>query len=299
VSIIGKLIYTYRKEYGITQEALVEALSGISPDLKKLNTVTLSRWETGTTSPGDRKKKTLLKFIVSRDYAKNTRVHTMLQERFRLLAEATSSVLPGANEHLVGNLPLFDIAHNCIDLLSISHGEKAYLEHILDIEKAAHAPGYCRLSMPQMKKYLQYPSTFSVVCRHKQHYLGHFIMLKIKAETAEAIAHDQRSKYDIRPDELCSSKEPGSYVILAVYASNAHYAMLMKTEAYLFLLDNIATVKDLVIFSTRTGGETMSRNYGIKQIAEGKDEQYGFKWFGLQSPVEDILFSDTVVKLIF
>jgi len=299
VSIIGKLIYTYRKEYGITQDALVEELSGFSPDLKKLNTVTLSRWETGTTSPGDSKKKTLLKFIVNRDHTKNTCVHTMLQERFRLLAEATSSGLPGANEHLVGKHPLFDNAHDCIDLLSVSTEKEIFLEQILDIEKATHTSGYCRLSIQQIEQYLQFPSTFAVVCKHKKHYLGHFIMLKIKPETAAAIAHNQRSKYDIRADELCSTEETGSYIILAVYASNVHYAMLMKTEAYLFLLDNVATVKDLVIFSTRTDGKIMSRNYGIKQLAEGIDAQYGFKWFGMLSPVEDILFSDTVLKLIF
>ena len=37
----------------------------------------------------------------------------------------------------------------------------------------------------------------------------------------------------------------------------------------------------------------------IFKVAEGKNEQYGFKWFGILYPVEDILFSDTVIKLIF
>ena len=153
--------------------------------------------------------------------------------------------------------------------------------------------------MPKMEQYLQYPSTFAVVCNHKKHYLGHFIMLKINPDTAKAIAHNQKSKYDILPEDLCGTEEKGSYIVQAVYASNPKYAMLMKTKAYLFLLDNATAIKDLVIFSTRTDGELMSKNYGIKQVAEGIDEQYGFKWFGMLSPVEDVLFSDTVLKLIF
>lgn len=299
MSIIGKLIRTYRKEFDITQDALVGMLSAVSPDLKKLNTVTLSRWETGSTSPGSGKKKALLKFIVSHDRFRGTSVHALLRNRFMLLAETTSERLSGANSFLVGNHPHFGDSCHCIDLLESADAKALFLEHIVDIEKATHPPGFCRLSAQKMEQYLQYPSTFAVVCRHKRHYLGHFIMLKIKPETAEAIAYNQRSKYDISPDELCNTEETGSYIILAVYASNPEYAMRLKTEAYLFLLDNVGTVKDLVIFSTRTDGETMSRNYGITQVAQGEDKQYGFRWFGLLSPVEEILFSDTVIKHIF
>ena len=297
--MIGKLIYSYRKEYGITQDALVEVLSSFSPNLKKLNTVTLSRWERGITSPSIAKKRDLLRFIVGSNNVKKSNVYMLIKEQYRLLVDATLSALPGANSLLLGNLPIFDNNENCIHTLNDPDMKNTFLEHIIDIEQATHPSGYCKLSHDRMGKYLQTSSTFAILCTQNKQYLGHFIMLKIKSETAVAIANNQKSKYDILHEELCSIEEAGSYIIQAVYASNPQYAMLLKTEAYLFLLDNMDTVKDLVIFSTRTDGATMSKNYGIRQVAEGKDEKYGFKWFGMLSPIEDVLFSDTVVKLIF
>jgi hypothetical protein len=55
----------------------------------------------------------------------------------------------------------------------------------------------------------------------------------------------------------------------------------------------------VLIFSSRKDGVLLTRDYGIELIDSGIDETFGFKWHGLMSPVEDILFSDTVVKLIF
>lgn len=59
------------------------------------------------------------------------------------------------------------------------------------------------------------------------------------------------------------------------------------------------TIDNMMIFSTRTDGVLLTKDYGIKMLAQGKDEEYGFEWHGMLSPVEDILFSDTVLKLIF
>ena len=300
MNIIGELLYAYRKEYGLTQNELVEALSAFSTDLQKLNTVTLSRWETGTTSPGPGKKKALLTFISTcKDLTLSPILYPMIQERYKKLSDATMSALPGANAFLLGNLPAFDDTHDCIHDLHDRTWQDAFLGHIIDVEKSAHSPGYCRLSRERMEQYLQKPSTFAIVCARRNQYLGHFVMLKIRPKTAIDIAHGQRSKYDIRPEELCSKEEMGSYLMQAIYASNPKYAMLMRTDAYLFLLDNMRTIKDFLIFSTRTDGETMRKSYGIAQVATGEDEHYGFKWFGLLSPIEDILFSDTVIKLIF
>ena len=298
--IIGELLYAYRKEYGLTQSELVEALSTFSPDLQKLNTVTLSRWETGTTAPSVEKKRLLLKFMTKdKDLTRSAYLYPMLRERYKTLSDATASVLPGPNPSLVGNLPAFDENLDSLSHLRDCDDQDAVLEHIVDIEKSTQPTGYYRLSHAKLTDYLQVSSTFAMVCVRKNHYLGHFVMLKIKPETAVAIAHHEKSKYDLKAEELCSIYEKGSYVIQAVYATNPQYAMRLKTEAYLFLLENIANTQDLLIFSTRTDGETLRKNFGIEQVAQGKNEEHGYKWFGMLSPVEDILFSDTVIKLIF
>ena len=300
MSVTGALIRAYRKENDLTQNAFVAALSVYNPSLKKLNTVTLSRWETGMTSPSVEKKRLLLKFLSKdEDLAKSTGLYPMLRERYKKLSDATTSVLPGPNASLVGNLPAFDEKLDALCSLRDCEDQERLLDHIVDIERSTQPPGYYQLSQTLMAEYLQVPSTFAMVCVRNKHYLGHFVMLKIKPETAVAIAHNERSKYDLRAEELCSNEEKGSYVIQAVYATNPQYAMRLKTEAYLFLLEHMAHTQDLLIFSTRTDGEILRKNFGIAQVASGKNEQHGYKWFGMLSPVEDILFSETVIKLIF
>jgi hypothetical protein len=59
------------------------------------------------------------------------------------------------------------------------------------------------------------------------------------------------------------------------------------------------TTDNVLIFSSRKDGVLLTRDYGIELIDSGIDETFGFKWHGLMSPVEDILLSDTVVKIIF
>jgi len=299
MGVMGELIHVYRKENKLTQNEMVEALAIFSPNLKKLNTVTLSRWETGVTSPGLVKKRSILKFLLTHHTLAGSAVYAMIKERYRLLSAATESSLPGPNAALLGNLPAFDDGSDCLFDLQESEHQDTFLEHIVDIEKSTHAAGYCQLSTERLKAYLQAPSTFAVVCARKNHYLGHFIMLKINEESAEAIVHHRKSKYDISDEALSGKEERGSYIMMAIYASNPKYAMKLRTEAYLFLLENMATIKDFLIFSTRTNGTTMHHNYGIAEVAKGEDETYGFNWFGLCSPVEDILLSDTVIKLIF
>ncbi len=43
----------------------------------------------------------------------------------------------------------------------------------------------------------------------------------------------------------------------------------------------------------------MTRDYGIKEIASGKDTELEFDWTGLLSPFEDILFTDTIIQEIY
>lgn len=55
--MIGKLIYQFRKQKGMTQDRLVHELMGYPDMFERLNTVTLSHWETGKTRPGMKKSR--------------------------------------------------------------------------------------------------------------------------------------------------------------------------------------------------------------------------------------------------
>jgi transcriptional regulator with XRE-family HTH domain len=297
---IGELLISYRTLHGLTQKNMVEELSHYSDDFKALNTVTLSRWETGTTSPGLNKKKTLLKFFASGECLKSGTCHDIVRERYEMLRESLSSVFTRRYQYLIGNFPEFELDEHFLvhNIAEYDHIDE-YIDHLIEIEITTNPPGYYDITHKTMKKLCQNPSTFAIVCERKNQHLGHFVMFKVRNEIAEAIAHNRRSEFSITTEDLCNNDEQGSYYIHALYGRNPKIAAILNVKAYLHLFENLNTIDNIVIFSSRQDGVLLTKDYGIGMVAKGKDEQYGFDWYGMLSPVEDILFSDTVVKLIF
>ncbi len=125
------------------------------------------------------------------------------------------------------------------------------------------------------------------------------IMFKIKNEVAEEIALHKRSEFDLKESDFCSVHEKGTYYVHALYGRSPKIAAMLNVKAYLHLLEHMQNTDNVMIFSSRTDGVLLTKDYGIEIIAQGEDEEYGFDWYGMMSPVEDILFSDTVLKLVF
>ncbi len=298
--MIGKLLLSYRKLHNMTQKSLVEALSHHSDDFKSLNTVTLSRWETGSTNPGLRKKISILKFLATTGCLNSGLCHDKVRERYEALLEPLSSVFTRRYQYLIGNFPNFEFdQHFTLHPLGTTEPIDDHIDNLIDIETVTNNPGYYTVSHEQMKAWCRHPGTFAVVCERKNQHLGHFVMLKLKSDVAEAIAYNWRSELSITQDDLCLPNEKGSYYIHALYGRNPKIAALLNVQAYLHLFRHLDTVDYVVIFSTRKDGVELTKDYGIEIVAKGKNETFGFLWHGMRSPAEDILFSDTVVKLVF
>ena len=300
LNIIGELLLSYRKLHKITQKSLVEALSHYSYDFKALNTVTLSRWETGNTSPSIGKKKSILGFFASSGCLEKGPCYNEVRKRYETLHEPLSNMFGKRYQYLIGNFPDFDFnEHFSIHRLNTGERIDEHIDHLIDIETITNAPGYYNVPHTTMKAWCSHPGTLAIVCERKKQYLGHYVMLKIKSDTAEAIAYNRRSELSISESDLCLPNDTGSYYIHALYGRNPKIAALLNVHAYLHLLDNLDTIDDILIFSTRKDGVELTKDYGIKTVAQGKDETYGFKWHGMLSPVEDILFSDAVIRHAF
>jgi hypothetical protein len=123
-------------------------------------------------------------------------------------------------------------------------------------------------------------------------------MFKLKNSVAQEIVHHRMNEHEIGVTDLCGVNEKGTYYVHALYGKNPRIAALLNVHAYLHLFEHMYTTDNVMIFSSRKDGVLLTKDYGIELIAKGHDETYGFDWHGLMSPVKEILFSDTVVKLI-
>ena len=300
MNIIGKLLLSYRQKNGHTQKELAEQLSHYSDDFRSVNTVTISRWETGTTSPSVAKKRALLRFLADRGCLREGEgCPEIFHDAFEKLYDILGQVFSSRYQYIVGNYPDFGREGYKIRSLTDHPESRRHLEHLLDIERVTNAPGYYTLTLSRLREWCTHPGSLGIVCERRGQNLGHFLMVKVANHVAEEIAYHRRSEFDIGPGDMRGPHEQGSYYIHALYGGNPRIAAIVNVEAYFHMLRHYDTIDNIVIFSSRRDGAEVTKDYGIQTVAEGTDPRFGFKWYGMLSPVEDILFSDGMMKMIF
>jgi transcriptional regulator with XRE-family HTH domain len=299
-TVIGEFLRLVRREHGLTQEQFVEQLSATVKEFKALNTVTLSRWETGTTSPSYKKKRELLKFCANQGWQSGGSCSDFVRNRFEQLSKPLSGIFQHNYKTLIANVPTLRVPLEEYNLVDLGQAENLdYFEHIVDIETASNPDGYYRVTPEQLRRLCHHPASFSVLCERRKQHMGHFAMFKLTNEAAQRLVHRKLDENMVAEEHLCPPEVRGSYYIHALYGINPTMAALVNARAYLFLFDNKELIDNIAIFSSRPDGMRLARSYGIKTVARGKHKECGFVWYGMLSPVEDILFSDTVLKLIF
>jgi hypothetical protein len=223
-----------------------------------------------------------------------------VRNRFENLCEPLAAIFQHNYESLIANVPRLRIPLDEYVLQDLQQREELlYYEHIVDIETASNPDGYYTVSPEALQELCQHPSSFSLLCERKKQHLGHFIMFKLNNDAARLLVHNQLNENQITETDLCSRAEKGSYYIHALYGVNPTIAALLNTQGYLYLFDYMDVIDNICIFSSRKDGMRLARAYGISTVAQGKHRECNFTWYGMESPVEDILFSDTVLKLIF
>ena len=301
MTTIGKLLLQYREHQGWTQQRFAEKLSAYAPVFKNLNSVTVSRWETGTTEPGLAKKKALLHYFADSECMHRIgKCHEIVRNAYdECLLDPLTSLFNRNYRYIIGNFPEFNIDQSHLHTLSHFGNRREHFEHIVDIERATNVEGYYNLTPQRLEKLCSHPSTFAIIYERKRQHLGHFIMFKIKQDVAEEIVHHTRKEYTVTTEDLCQPTEKGTYYIHAMYGKNPRIAALVNIQAYLHLFEHFKWTDNVLIFASREDGPKLTRHYGIEQIDEGYDDFFGFRWYGYMSPIKKILFSDIVVREVF
>ena len=303
MSVIGKLLVLIRQEQGLTQEELVIKLAFASSVFNSLNTVTLSRWETGTTSTSYKKKRGLLKIFTANGWLRSGPCHNYVRERFEYLCRPLTAVLEHNYESLVANVPTLKVGLDEYNIHSLQSAKvnckKHHFDNIIDIEDASNPTGYYTVTPESLQKLCSHKSSFAIVCERKTQHLGHFLMFKVKNDVARDLTHNRINEHSITNEHCCGATVKGCYYIHALYGVNPTIAALLNSKAYIYLFDNMSGIDNIVIFSSRKDGLRLAKAYGIKTVAKGRNRKCNFTWHGMESPVEDILFSDTVLRLVF
>ena len=301
--MIGKLLCCIRKSQNFTQEELVSELAASTMLFESLNSVTLSRWETGKTSTSHNKRRELLKFFSKKGWLQKGLCHDFVRSRFENMCQPLTAVFNHNYQSLIANVPTLKIGIDEYDLLNLQvkkeNSRQYHFENIIDIEIASNPNDYYTATPESLQSLCSHDNSFSIICERRRQHLGHFLMFKLEYDIAQELIHNRISEFALTTDHLCGKNKKGSYYVHALYGVNPKIAALINSKAYLYMFDNMASIDNVVIFSSRKDGLRLAKAYGIKTVAKGKNKKCNFTWHGMESSVEDILFSDTVLRSIF
>ena len=300
MSIFGDILVYFRKRQKQTQQEFINELSQSHEEFSALNPVTLSRWENGTTETSLYRKRLILKYFLENPLFDSEHYRNIIRDRYTSLYSPLSKVFEHNYDTLIHNLPQLRIGLEEYEKSSLPQCDDiTRLQHIIDIEVASHAPMYYQNSVQQLQKLASHPESYTLIIEKNHQHLGHFIMYKVPSEVSKRIINYEFKERDLAYSDLCPPNTPGDYYIHALYGVNPTMASILNVETYLYLFDNIKTINNIVIFSSRKDGVRLAKAYGIGVVKSGEDLHYGINWSGMSSPVEEILFSDTVLKLVF
>ena len=279
---ISRLLQHYRTIHELTQTQLVEELQKYSERFESLTIVTLSRWETETTRPGVKKKQALLKFLFSKGCFNDPTCKALIRERYAYLQEGLEKSFDRQFKHLIGNFPESDAFEYSISPLKYHPNRESYYNLIVQIEQASNPEGCLYRATPQiLVEWCEHPASFAILLESHRQHAGHYIFLKLKNSVAKEVG------------------TKGAYLILTLFARSRKVAALLNIEHYYHLIYHMNTIDNIAIFSHREDTVPMTRDCGIHLMASGIDEEEGYQWYGLSVPLEDILFTDTVVGAIY
>ena len=300
MGIFGKILYQCRHEHQQTQLQFIVEISQFNEEFSALTPVTLSRWENGTTETSLYRKRLILKYFRTKGFLDIEPCRSLIRERYTVLYTPLSKIFEHNYESLIHNLPKLRIGLDDYDKFSLAECQDHHrLQHIIDIEIASHAPLYYKSTATQLKKLASHSESYTLVIEKNRQHLGHFMMYKLKPERSEKLIKYQLKEFQLTLEDLSQPHEIGDYYIHALYGVNPMIASILNVDTYLYLFDNIDTINDIVIFSSRRDGIRLAKAYGIEVAYTGEDLHYGISWSGMRSSVDDILFSDTVLKLVF
>ena len=84
ISIFGDILYKFRHEQGQTQQQFISEISLYDQEFIALNTVTLSRWENGTTETSFYRKRFILTFIYSKGLLNCEPYRSLIRKRYQV-----------------------------------------------------------------------------------------------------------------------------------------------------------------------------------------------------------------------
>ena len=289
-----------RETIGLTQEELVSELYSFDTQhFGGLETVTLSRWERGSTTPHLARQVSILKY-----FQQQTHIALPCLDRFshdaveQMICETGMHNLLGKSKKLILDFPSKMIGAD--ELLVKQLRESSALDIIIDIhmaiDKGFHHK-FKEIPAKQIRAWALHPSNTFLVCHYKKQFFGLHFTLRLKPEIFEKIMSREMTEKELTLDDFASFEEAGSNYIISFFAMNDKAATLLFIRSYAHLIANQKVIEEIGTSVIMEDAVKLLKNMKLTLYKElPYDETHTLKMY--REKIDAFLASEYVLKMI-
>jgi len=290
-----------REAQHMTQETLVAALYAFEEQtFESLDTVTLSRWERGSTQPNALKQLGIVKYFqtLNNEALPCWNGYTRKEVEDLICMAGIRNVL-AKNKKLILNFPSDHMEIGDLRVYPVLKSERAQvaLELNMDLHQATNYLD-TQLSSEQFKSWAKHPSALFLVSEYKNAFAGLFFSLRLKQSVFEKLMHFEMKKSELSEKDFAEEGEEGSDFLLSFYALNQKIAMMLFVRHYAYL---IAYQKDIVEIGVITALDEVKKTVHNMNLSfyDKKVLQKGVSLEAYRQDLAKVLATEYVMKMLF
>ncbi len=289
-----------REKYELTQEELVLELFHFDELLfKSLDTVTLSRWELGKSSPNTAKQVQTIKYFQSIDDMIFPCFDESESEMIEKHVCKTGTLnISGKNRSLILNFPSsLTIDELSVHQLKDSEMIDEKIKIALDLNKE-FSHNHSLINDEQFREWILSPSNLFLVCEYNKQFFGLLFSLRLKQDSFDKLMSFEMTQNDISKSDFAKRGEAGCDFILAFFAMNDMAASLLLIRYYACLISDQKSIQEIGAMSTHTDAINLMENIHLQHC---KSKTYGdtLTRHTYRAPLSDVLINETMVRILF
>lgn len=273
----GSYLKRRRRDNGLTQDRLALALSCHSTTLGGIDSVTISRWERGTTEPTLERQRHVIHFF--QDDAdqvlpfRSARPNLLSPEQSvgYLIRHYLNSPKLGSK---VGTFPekenrKYEVCH-----LSGSDVDDPFIELILDYDHSIFEAGL-PVSHELLHGWIGHSNVLSVVSTKFSHYFGHLIALPLAEDIYWRLIHGEMEEAEIRNSDIVPPEEPHGLYIYSLYGASKIAAALLLIEMAHYAGKYLESIRHIGGLCATSDGARLARSFHLQPGHVGPEIAHG------------------------
>jgi len=297
----GQYLKKCRKEYGLTQDQLVEALYAMDPELfGSLDASALSKWERGVSQTSFHKMGMMLRLFQKLGDTPlpciEEREPELVEKGF--CEEAMHYLIGTPPKHLVIDLQMNRLGAQHFSVIPLRHFDR--MDELLEIHQNLHenlVPSYNRLRIEQLKAWALHPESLFFVVLYKHTLLGLFFSIRLRTECFDDLMSFRKMRRELSVEDFAREDEAASILLLSFFSLDSRVASLLLMRLYAHLVAHQNRIREVGLATSLPELERMVERMNLR--VHGSKKIDGTTHIAYRNDLFNLLSNETAMRLLF